>query len=67
MRNDHPCKKDCPRRTGTCRAMCPDLAAYNAARAEAHAEREAERKRENMIADYVSDAIKAGKWRRKRR
>ena len=63
MRNDHPCKQDCPRRNGTCRATCPDLAVYEAARADARAAREAERKRRNLLADYVSDAVKAVKRR----
>lgn len=66
MRNDHPCKQDCPRRTGTCRATCPDLASYEAARAEARAAREAEMKRRNLLADYVSDAINAVKRRTRR-
>lgn len=66
MNNDHPCKQECQRRTGTCRATCPDLAAYEAARAEARAAREAELKRRNLLADYVSDAIKAVKRRTRR-
>lgn len=64
MRNDHPCTQDCPRRTGTCRATCPDLADYNAAQAEARAARDAERARRNLITDYVADAINAGRRKR---
>lgn len=67
MRNDHPCKKDCPRRSGTCQATCRDLAAFNAAQAEKNEARDAERKRKNMLAEYVADAIRSMKRRKTRR
>ena len=62
---NHPCKQDCPRRHGTCRATCPDLAAYNEARKDVIAEREAERRRNNLITDYVKDAVDAVRRRTK--
>lgn len=67
MIKGHPCTQDCPRRSGTCQATCPDLAAFNAEQNAKNEARYAELAKKNLIADYVSDAIKAGKWRRKRK
>ena len=63
MRNDHPCTQDCPRRTGTCRAKCPDLAAYEEKRKAIREALKDERKRRNLVDDYVSDTINAGRRR----
>lgn len=37
----HPCKKDCPRRSGDCHAMCPDWLAYEKKKHEEYAQRAA--------------------------
>ncbi len=63
---NHPCKKDCPRRSGTCKATCQGLADYLAAKRDAIEAREAERRRENLIADYVSETISATRRKARR-
>lgn len=32
MRTEHPCRKDCPKRTAECKRDCPDWAKYAAAK-----------------------------------
>lgn len=63
MIKGHPCTQDCPRRSGACQATCPDLAAFNAAQAEKNEARYAEHAKQNLLADYVADAINAGRRR----
>lgn len=49
----HPCKKDCPRRSTTCRSECPDWAEYEAEKAE----RYAHQLRESMIVATIGEAV----------
>ena len=57
-----PCVGDCPRRSATCHAGCPDYAAFAAKRAEAYAKRESA----NRINDLKKRRLKNSIRKRER-
>ena len=53
MLRDHPCQKDCPDRSGTCKKTCEKLKAYTEKKLKAEAEKEKQFK----VDDYVINSM----------
>ena len=46
---DNPCKRDCPKRTATCHATCPEYKKYAAKKKREREARQAIKEQENMV------------------